>query len=136
MKKFIVAILSILYLSSAAGATVHMHYCMGKLVDMGLWHGKASKCSNCESKKKKAASCNKKCCKDKHQKVQAPKDQKTAALAWELMQTTATAAALPAKYPVLPEAIILAEKYAYPPGNAPPQSSSSGLYLLYSVFRI
>jgi len=135
MKKFIVAILSILYISSAAGATVHLHYCMGKLVDMGLWHGKAPKCSNCESKKKMAATCSKKCCKDKHQQVKVPKDQKTAAtVAFEGMHLTAIA--LPAKYPVLPEAIVLAEKFAYPPSNAPPQEGTGKLYLLHSIFLI
>ena len=33
MKKAIVSILAVLYLCSSAGATVHLHYCMGKLVN-------------------------------------------------------------------------------------------------------
>lgn len=33
MKKFLTAILAVMYLTSSAGATMHMHYCMGDLVN-------------------------------------------------------------------------------------------------------
>ncbi|MBK6990321.1 MAG: hypothetical protein IPH34_00115 [Chitinophagaceae bacterium] len=36
MKKFITAILAVLYISTSTGAMVHMHYCMGQLADWGL----------------------------------------------------------------------------------------------------
>jgi hypothetical protein len=40
MKKFITAILAVLYLGTSSGATIHMHYCMGKLAEWGLGHQK------------------------------------------------------------------------------------------------
>ncbi|MBK8522228.1 MAG: hypothetical protein IPL54_15650 [Chitinophagaceae bacterium] len=37
-EKFITAILAVLYLGTSSGATIHMHYCMGKLAEWGLGH--------------------------------------------------------------------------------------------------
>lgn len=125
-----------LYMGSSTGATLHLHYCMGKLVEMGLWHGKAPKCSNCDTKKKMAASCNKQCCQDKHQKVQVAKDQQTAPAVFHLMVNTATLPVTIHHYPVLPEALVTSVKYAYPPGHAPPLPKSTQLYLLNSTFLI
>ena len=77
MKRLLVTILAILYLGTSTGATIHMHYCMGKLVDMKLWHSGRDKCGNCGMKKSKA--CAKKCCKDEHKLVKLEKDHRKAA---------------------------------------------------------
>ena len=47
MKKFITAILAVLYLGTSSGATIHMHYCMGKLADWGLGHKNSKTCGQC-----------------------------------------------------------------------------------------
>ncbi|WP_200864732.1 hypothetical protein [Arcticibacter svalbardensis] len=36
MKKFFVTLFVVFYLGVSSGATMHFHYCMGQLVDMGL----------------------------------------------------------------------------------------------------
>lgn len=133
MKQFVVSILAILYIGTSSGATLHMHFCMGKLVEMGLWHGKGTKCSNCESKKK-ATSCNKKCCQDKHKTLQAAKDQKTAAAGFQLTEFTSTATLV--NYLELPPILPVAVKQALPPAHAPPRSSKVQLFILNSNFRI
>ena len=51
MKKFITAILAVLYLGTSSGATIHMHYCMGKLADWGLGHQNSKTCGNCGMEK-------------------------------------------------------------------------------------
>ena len=66
MKKFIAAILSILYLASTSGATINMHYCMGKLVDTRLAAKEDKKCPKCGMVKKKTG---KGCCEDVHKLV-------------------------------------------------------------------
>lgn len=38
MKRFLTALLAVLYLSLASGVTVHAHYCMGKLIGASLAH--------------------------------------------------------------------------------------------------
>lgn len=49
MKNFLVAILAIVYLASSAGATVHTHYCMGKIYSVDLTKAKDD-CSKCGMK--------------------------------------------------------------------------------------
>lgn len=63
MKKFFVTILSILYMASAMGATVHVHYCMGKIADFSLFHKEEDRCKKCGMKK---AERSKGCCKDEN----------------------------------------------------------------------
>ena len=74
MKKFFVAILAILYLSTSIGATIHLHYCMGKLVEWGLWDKNGSICSNCGMEREPGS--NNKCCKDESKRIKIDKDQK------------------------------------------------------------
>src|SRR6266516_5502726 len=79
MKKFLVFILSLVYLTGSTGATVHMHYCMGKLIGWSLQHDskKKDQCRKCGMKN----STNKKgCCKDEQKHIQIEKDQKGSAL--------------------------------------------------------
>lgn len=74
MKKVIVFILAILYLGLSTGATLHMHYCMGKYVGSSLTlHESSDSCSKCGMEKK--ASKNK-CCKDETKLVKIEQDQK------------------------------------------------------------
>jgi hypothetical protein len=64
MKKLFVFILAIIYLSEASGMSLHLHYCMDKLVSWGLTESQ-KKCSICDH----SISCTPKiackdCCKD------------------------------------------------------------------------
>jgi hypothetical protein len=63
MKRLLVTILSILYMASATGATVHIHYCMGKLMSAGFVSKDDDRCKRCGMKK---ATQKKGCCKDEH----------------------------------------------------------------------
>jgi hypothetical protein len=75
MKKLVVVILAFLYLTASTGATIHLHYCMGKFVEWSLQHDskKKDRCSKCGMKN----SANKKgCCKDEQKHIQIEKDQK------------------------------------------------------------
>jgi hypothetical protein len=49
MKKALATILAVIYLSTSIGATVHFHYCMGKLASWGLTdqHSSAVKLYTC-----------------------------------------------------------------------------------------
>jgi hypothetical protein len=62
MKKFLVAILAIVYLSSSVGATTHFHYCMDKLVNWDFGQAKKDKCgtNKCGNHQKN------KCCNDEY----------------------------------------------------------------------
>ena len=76
MIRFLTAIIAILFLVSTTGTTVHLHYCMGKLV--GASHHAPTpkhKCARCgmivDSQK------NKGCCKDESKTFKSSEQQKT-----------------------------------------------------------
>jgi hypothetical protein len=73
MKRFFVTILSILYLASAMGATVDVHYCMGKSVGANFVHKDDDKCRKCGMHK----SNTKGCCQDKQETFKTSDHQLT-----------------------------------------------------------
>src|ERR1700744_5183401 len=68
MKRLLVTILSILYMASATGATIHVHYCMGKLISASFVHHGADKCGRCGMKRTAKGNG---CCKDEHKTIKA-----------------------------------------------------------------
>jgi hypothetical protein len=61
MKKFIVAILAILYMGISSGVAMDIHYCMGKEISIEFYSQKGDgKCDKCGMKDKKG------CCGDEH----------------------------------------------------------------------
>ncbi len=38
MRRFLVYIFAVLYLGLSSGVTLNLHYCMGKLAEVSLWH--------------------------------------------------------------------------------------------------
>jgi hypothetical protein len=65
MKKFLVTILAIVYLSTSTGATTHFHYCMDKLVNWDFGQAKKDKCDKYGTNK--PANCQKYgCCSDEY----------------------------------------------------------------------
>lgn len=127
MKKFFVTILAFSYLITSIGATVHLHYCMDKLVNWSLSDGTGDKCDNCGMKK------DDNCCKDQHKFVKNTSDQKTTETSTLNIQFLTTA--------ISPTIVNEAEYYfSYTLKNydshAPPLSSSGEIYLRNCVFRI
>ena len=59
MKKAFALILAIVYLGSVVGATVHLHFCMDKLINWSM-NDESSKCKNCGMEKDGG------CCKDEN----------------------------------------------------------------------
>ena len=128
MKKFFVTILAFSYLITSVGATVHLHYCMDKLVSWSLSDNSIrDKCGNCGMKK------DDNCCKDQHKFVKNNSDQKT---------TATLALNVPFLIAAISPAIIDEAEYyfSYAPkyynSHAPPISSDGEIYLRNCVFRI
>lgn len=76
MKKIIIGIVALIYLSLSSGMTVTMHYCMGKFAGIGFWHKNAEKCTICGMNKMTTNANG--CCKDEHKQIKIEKDQKEA----------------------------------------------------------
>ena len=131
MKKFLVVILAILYMGTASGATIHIHYCMDKLVEVGLGAKDGLKCAGCGMDKCAKISDN--CCKDEYKQVKTDKDHKVAEPVVFFMQAVAVA---PTAYLELPSVFIPSLIEKYPVSHAPPGVGKVNTYILNCVFRI
>ena len=132
MKNIITVILAILYLSTSMGATLHMHYCMGKLADWGLVHDKSKTCGECGMEKSDAQDSG--CCKDEHKLIKNDSDQKINETSFQLMEVMALA-----PHPVHIELSLVqisSVTEENPLSNAPPRSSSVAVYILKRTFLI
>jgi hypothetical protein len=132
MKKLIVAILAFVYLGTATGATVNIHYCMGKLISWDFWHGGSGKCSNCGMDKAKQKKDN--CCKDEIKLVKAAKDQQITEPAFQAMQVLSVA--LPFGSFVTSPGTLPSVTTAYPVSHAPPECSHTPLHIRNCIFLI
>lgn len=140
MRKFLVTILALVYLTSSVGATVHLHYCMDKLVAWGLGHEKSDKksCPNCGMSKsttdKHCTKESKGCCKDAQKQVKLENDQKLNEASFKLAKISAET--------TNPAFSDLSFKYVssiseeYPVTHAPPQEKHIPLFVVNCVYRI
>ncbi|HEX3166950.1 MAG TPA: hypothetical protein VHQ93_11870 [Chitinophagaceae bacterium] len=128
MKKILVSIFAVFYLASSVGATVHLHYCMDKIIGWSLLNSTGDKCNKCGMEKDGG------CCKDENKFVKNNIDQKVAEPAVQLIQMAAVAA--PNAFIYSSEHYFSSSIQEYPISNAPPRSNGVGIYILNSVFRI
>jgi hypothetical protein len=61
VKKFLLSILTFLYMMVSSGIALEIHYCMGQKAGVDFYHSKDDKCSKCGMKEKKGG-----CCNDEH----------------------------------------------------------------------
>lgn len=138
MKRFLAAILALLYLSTSMGATLHFHYCMGKLVSWGLIDQESKTCVLCGAPKKALADhCiapKNGCCQDDHKQIKAGGDQKVSQSEFQVSK-------------LFPAALIVNHQSAsdicfssflpeYPVSNGPPPAGKVPAFILYCNFRI
>jgi len=128
MKKIIVSILTVLYLFSSTGATIHMHYCMDKLISWDL-SGHGNKCSNCGMEKKGHGGC----CKDQSKFVKNDFDQKVTESMIAGIQFVSSA---PVAFINISENFSSSLSEKYPIIHAPPLISGVDILIRNCVFRI
>lgn len=132
MKKILVTILALLYISTSTGATLYMHYCMGKLADWGLGHNKSNTCGKCGMEKSDEKDNG--CCKDEHKFIKNDTDQKTTEVNLQMMQVPAVV--LPVSFFEIPSNDFPSVTEENPISHAPPRSSSVAVYISNCVFLI
>lgn len=132
MKKVVAILLSLLYLGTSTGATIHVHYCMGKLAGWGVRQNEVRTCGNCGMEKVDGEDNG--CCKDEHKFLKNVSDQKFVETAFQLTGLTAHAL-----IPVHKDFAFVAKASvaeAYPASNAPPRSSTIAAYILNRTFLV
>ena len=137
MKKFFVSILAFLYLSTSMGATLHLHYCMGKLISWGLINHESANCDFCGMPKKMSGEnpgIKKGCCRDEHKEIKSNKDQKLTPSEFQYIKlfTGGTAGVLR----FLPELNEFSAALEIPSVHAPPLVAKKAIFLLNRNFRI
>ena len=132
MKKFITAILAVLYLGASSGATIHMHYCMGKLADWGLTDSKSKSCPKCGMEKSHKSDNG--CCKDEHKFVKDDSAQKLAESNLQMLQLFSVA--IPATFTELSVLNIPSVTEASPVSHAPPRTHGVAIYIFKRSFLI
>lgn len=130
MKKFLVTILSLVYLTVSSGATVHMHYCMGKLVSWNLSPKSNGKCGACGMQK----AGHKGCCHDIQKQVKIEKDQKVSESSFQIYIIFSEA--LLVANTGLPQEYISSPIYNDPISHPPPRLETLPLFVLNCNFRI
>lgn len=132
MKRILLTILAVFYLGVSSGATVHFHYCMGKLVKWGLERQSAKVCDSCGMPL--TASKKKSCCKDVEQKVKVEKSQKANQTIYKFDQvlTAVLPSALFSNYVVQIPVKITREALS----NAPPEGQPIPVYIRNCTYRI
>lgn len=132
MKKFFVTILAVLYLATTTGATVQMHYCMDKLVELNLWNSEKDQCGNCGMETNQQTDNG--CCKDEHKQVKLENDHYKSGVVFQAMQVSAVA--LPVYFNQIPPVTFSSVTEENPRSHAPPRSCALAIYKRNCVFRI
>ena len=131
MKKILAFILTIFYLASTTGATVHMHYCMGKMVDKSFWKNDDKQCGKCGMEK--SGDGDNGCCKDEHQQFKIDNEHKIAESSFSVLTVDASST-LYFEKPYIFHFTSVTEKH--PVSNAPPGKGNIPIYIRNNVFRI
>src|SRR5882757_8658297 len=132
MKRVIISILAFLYISTSTGATIHLHYCMGKLVTWNLRHQPTDRCAKCGMKTNHKSKKNG-CCRDEYKQINNEKDQKLSQT--DLILIHPAWFAIPNSAIELSSIFLIAITETSPVSNAPPRSQIA-LYLCNCVFLI
>lgn len=132
MKKFLITILAFVYITSSTGASIHMHYCMGKLADWGIGQNDSKTCGKCGMDK--ATEKDNGCCKDEHKFVKSNIDQKTAQAGFQMILLTSVALPVSFFEIALPYFSTVPEQN--PVSHAPPRSAGVAVYIRNCVFLI
>lgn len=131
MKRALIAIFALLYITTSMGATVHMHYCMGKMLDWSLGHNESTECGNCGMKKTKK---NNSCCKDEQTYIKNHTDQKVGETFFQVPEITSIEIPHSSLEITFPCFITMKGQHAN--NNAPPLNNSTAIYIRNCVFLI
>lgn len=138
MKKILIGILAFLYLSTSVGATIHFHYCMGKLVAWGLTDNGSEDCTLCGMPKQHAREgcviAMKGCCHDEQKQIKNEKDQKPSQVFPALVQPSPAVVIL--LHNIWQDKFINSDIAGQPPINGPPVSYTVPFFLRNCNFRI
>ncbi|PWJ58663.1 hypothetical protein CLV98_10328 [Dyadobacter jejuensis] len=133
MKKILAILLVFFYLGTTSGFSLHMHYCMGELIDLGLTKSDFEHCGNCGMEKSHSTKSG--CCKEESKKIQT--DDASPGVDAGFNTLLLSPAVLEMKIlPPFTLTTVLSPQKDYPVGPAPPRSKPIRVYKLNCTYLI
>lgn len=127
MKKVFITILALIYLVTSTGAAINIHYCMGKVVSVGLLHNNDGECGKCGMKAKGG------CCKDENKIIKIKDSHKLVSVYPNIIEPVAIINKTTHLFPLF---FINEVLFVTSDNNSPPGGSSRSLCILNCVFII
>lgn len=127
MKKGVIFLLAIIYITLTSGIVVNVHYCMGRM--MGVTYGAETehRCDKCGMEQRDG------CCGTEHKFVKADNDH---IYANSIAAPSTFGALIPAVLPEYKLSLTPSLEYFTSQYHSPPDSRSNNLVVYNSVFRI
>ena len=132
MKKLTALFLVFLYIGTSSGVSLHLHYCMGEVVEWGTASTDKGHCEHCGMEKAKSTKNG--CCKDELKKIQTDDSRK---LTDSAFSTEALVAVVnePFSYDLSIGSYVSTLKTAHQ-SNAPPRCKPVKAYILNCSYLI
>lgn len=127
MKKFIVAILAILYLGVSSGIAMEIHYCMGKKAGVELYGSANDKCGKCGMQEKKG------CCNNEHKFYKLNDSHKNVS---NDLNFETSSIAVEITYPCYTTPLINDAAYRALQNHSPPNYTKPSACIMNCIFRI
>jgi hypothetical protein len=128
MKKILIGILTIVYMTVSSGIVMEIHYCMGKKAGVDFFGAKDDKCGKCGMIEKKGG-----CCSDEHKFVKLEDSHKNV---YNTIDFTTSEVAVVTVYPLynwqMPNTVIASVVN----NHSPPNYSGPDACIMNCVFRI
>jgi hypothetical protein len=138
VKKVLATILSFVYLTSSMGATVHLHYCMGRLASWSLIDHESKNCTQCGMVKKstdtKCMGVKMDCCRDEHKQIKSTQDQKS--FPAEFFNYNHPAPIIALQETATFGMPVFSDVIAHPHNTGPPLLGNVSRFILFCNFRI
>jgi len=137
MNRLLIIVFAFFYLCVSTGGSLHLHYCMGKLIDISLFetgkaHSEIKECSKCGMQQQSQGNG---CCKDVHTIIKSETDQ---ALISSIVSPgfSLVLLALTEYHPLNYLTIQLTDNNLFSLPNGPPKGLGIRLHILKCVFLI
>lgn len=133
MKKIIFTLLTFFYLGTSSGFAMHLHYCMGKLIETSFVENTFDDCENCGMER--SLTDDNDCCTEEFKQLKVDNKKNEESFRLNVLQSMGTA--LAPNFFEIPEFLQLATSASdYPLVNSPPKTAKVPVYLRNCVFRI
>ena len=130
MKKIVLTLLAFFYLGVSSGATVDIHFCMGKLIDWGISQSESEKCTNCGMEKGSSSDC----CEDQQLKLTVKESPKASPVVYYFTSLSVYQTCTAYNISNFIDTSSLAESWAI--SDAPPRTKSVPAFIRNCTFRI